>query len=175
MRILLSINRNHALNSWFPVDTCSISTGDGWTEGTGKGIRGSNHRRDTVSCFLSYNQGRVPVQPQRWVTHVLRTRDSRIDNRLNLRNEFDSLGIEDFLERTDHYLPYPLRRNRLSALVVAVTFGVVDTCSTSPGFPRPTIDWEEQVWGAVHYGRATFLENSRGKDAFRLPKQIYSA
>ena len=24
------------------VDTCSISTGDGWTEGTGKGIRGSN-------------------------------------------------------------------------------------------------------------------------------------
>jgi len=26
------------------VDTCSISTGDGWTEGTGKGIRGSNHR-----------------------------------------------------------------------------------------------------------------------------------
>jgi len=31
MRILLSINRNHALNSWFPVDTCSISSGDGWT------------------------------------------------------------------------------------------------------------------------------------------------
>jgi len=26
------------------VDTCSISTGDGWTEGTEKGIRGSNHR-----------------------------------------------------------------------------------------------------------------------------------
>ena len=26
------------------VDTCSISTGDGWTKGTGKGIRGSNHR-----------------------------------------------------------------------------------------------------------------------------------
>jgi len=24
------------------VDTCSISTGDGWTEGTEKGIRGSN-------------------------------------------------------------------------------------------------------------------------------------
>ena len=24
------------------VDTCSISTGDSWTEGTGKGIRGSN-------------------------------------------------------------------------------------------------------------------------------------
>ena len=118
------------------VDTCSISTGDGWTEGTGKGIRGSNHRRDTVSCFLSYNQGRVPVQPQRWVTHVLRTRDSRIDNRLNLRNEFDSLGIEDFLERTDHHLPYPLRRNRLSALVVAVTFGVVGTCSISTGDGR---------------------------------------
>jgi hypothetical protein len=30
MRILLSINRNHALNSWSPVDTCSISSGDGW-------------------------------------------------------------------------------------------------------------------------------------------------
>ena len=102
----------------------------------GKGIRGSNHRRDTVSCFLSYNQGRVPVQPQRWVTHVLRTRDSRIDNRLNLRNEFDSLRVEDFLERTDHHLPYPLRRNRLSALDVAVTFGVVDTCSISTGDGR---------------------------------------
>jgi hypothetical protein len=84
-------------------------------------------------------------------------------------------GIDDFLERTDHHLPYPLRRIRPTNLVVTVTFGVVDTCSTSPGFPRPTIDWEEQVWGAVHYGRATFLENSRGKDAFRLPKQIYSA
>jgi hypothetical protein len=34
MRILLSINRNHALNSWSPVDTCSISSGDSWTEGT---------------------------------------------------------------------------------------------------------------------------------------------
>ena len=79
MRILLSINRNHALNSWFPVDTCSISTGDGWTEGTGKGIRGSNHRRDTVSSLLRYDQGREPNQPRRRVTHVLRTRDSRIE------------------------------------------------------------------------------------------------
>jgi hypothetical protein len=26
---------------------------------------------------------------------------------------------------------------------------VVDTCSTSPGFPRLTIDWEEQVTVAV--------------------------
>ena len=26
------------------VDTCSISSGDGWTEGTGNGVRGSNHR-----------------------------------------------------------------------------------------------------------------------------------
>ena len=115
------------------METCSISTGDGWTEGTRKGIRGSNHRRDTVSSLLRYDQGREPNQPRRRVTHVLRTRDSRIDNRLNLRNEFDSLGIEDFLERTDHHLPYPLRRNRLSALVVAVTFGVVDTCSISTG------------------------------------------
>jgi len=30
-------------------------------------------------------------------------------------------GIEDFLERTDHHLPYPLRRIRLSALVIVVT------------------------------------------------------
>ena len=96
-------------------------------------------------------------------------------NRLNQRNELDSLGIRDSPERTAHHLPYPLKRTRPTTLVVAVTFGVVDTSSTSPGFPRPTIDWEEQVWGAVHYGRATFLENSRGKDAFRLPKQIYSA
>jgi hypothetical protein len=96
-------------------------------------------------------------------------------NRLNLRNELDSLGIRDSPERTAHHLPYPLKRTRPTTLVVAVTTRVVDTCSTSPGFPRPTIDWEEQVWGAVHYGRATFLENSRGKDAFRLPKQIYSA
>ena len=157
------------------METCSISTGDGWTEGTRKGIRGSNHRRDTVSSLLRYDQGREPNQPRRRVTHVLRTRDSRIDNRLNLRNELDSLGIRDSPERTAHHLPYPLKRTRPTTLVVAVTFGVVDTSSTSPGFPRPTIDWEEQVWGAVHYGRATFLENSRGKDAFRLPKQIYSA
>jgi hypothetical protein len=59
------------------------------------------------------------------------------------------LGIEDFLERTDHHLPYPLRRNRLSALVVAVTTGEVDTCSTSSGCPPPKIDWEKQVWVEV--------------------------
>ena len=47
----------------------------------------------------------------------METGDTRSDNPLNLRNEFDSLRIEDFLERTDHHLPYPLRRNRLSALV----------------------------------------------------------
>ena len=47
------------------VDTCSISTGDSWTEGTGKGIRGSNHRRDTVSSSLKYDQGRVPDQTYR--------------------------------------------------------------------------------------------------------------
>jgi hypothetical protein len=64
---------------------------------------------------------------------VLRTRDFRIDNRLNLRNELDSLGIDDFLERTDDHLPYPLRRTRPTTLVVAVTFGVVDTCSISTG------------------------------------------
>jgi hypothetical protein len=57
----------------------------------------------------------------------------RSTNRLNLRNELDSLGIEDFLERTDHHLPYPQRRTRLSALVVAVTTGEVDTCSISTG------------------------------------------
>ena len=65
----------------------------------------------------------------------------RSTNRLNLRNELDSLGIDDFLERTDHHLPYPLRRTRPTTLVVAVTFGVVDTCSTSSGCLRPTIDW----------------------------------
>jgi hypothetical protein len=59
-------------------------------------------------------------------------------------------GIDDFLERTDHHLPYPLRRIRPTNLVVTVTFGVVDTCSISPGFPRLTIDWEEQVTVAVH-------------------------
>jgi len=42
-------------------------------------------------------------------------------------------GIDDFLERTDHHLPYPLRRIRPTNLVVTVTFGVVDTCSISPG------------------------------------------
>jgi hypothetical protein len=47
------------------VDTCSISIGDGWTDGKGKGIRGSNHRRDTVSCSLKYDQGRVPDQTYR--------------------------------------------------------------------------------------------------------------
>ena len=31
----------------------------------GKGIRGSNHRRDTVSCLLNYDQGLVPDQPYR--------------------------------------------------------------------------------------------------------------
>jgi len=65
----------------------------------------------------------------------METGDSRSDNPLNLRNELDSLEIDDFLERTDHHLPYPLRRNRLSALVVAVTTGEVDTCSTSSGCP----------------------------------------
>ena len=47
------------------VETCSTSTGDCWTEGTGKGIRGSNHRLDTVSCLLNYDQGLVPDQPYR--------------------------------------------------------------------------------------------------------------
>jgi len=42
-------------------------------------IRGSNHRLDTVSCLLRYDQGREPNQPRRRVTHVLRTRDSRIE------------------------------------------------------------------------------------------------
>ena len=46
--------------------------------GTLNSIRGSNHRLDTVSCLLSYNQGRVPDQPRRRVTHVLRTVDIRI-------------------------------------------------------------------------------------------------
>ena len=58
-------------------------------------------------------------------------------------------GIDDFLERTDHHLPYPLRRTRLSALFVAVTTRVVDTSSTSSGCLRPTIDWDEQVSVAV--------------------------
>jgi hypothetical protein len=43
------------------------------------------------------------------------------------------LEIDDFLERTDHHLPYPVRRIRPTNLVVTVTFGVVDTCSISPG------------------------------------------
>jgi len=105
----------------------------------------------------------------------------RSTNRLNLRNELDSLGIEDFLERTDHHLPYPLRRTRLSALVVAVTFGVVDTCSTSSGCLRPTFDWEEQVWVAVRHRiedlsntaltrlRVDGLNKVRQADAFRRP------
>ena len=46
--------------------------------------------------------------------------------------------------------PYLLKRTCPTTLVVAVTTGVVDTCSTSPGFPRLTIDWEEQVTVAVH-------------------------
>ena len=131
-------------------DTGSTSIRDGLTKGMGKEIRGGNHRLDTVSCLLRYDQGRVPVQPQRWVTHVLRTRDSRIDNRLNLRNELDSLEIDDFLERTDHHLPYPLRRIRLSALVVAVTTGEVDTCSISTGD-----GWTEGkgIRGSNHQGR----------------------
>ena len=41
--------------------------------------------------------------------------------------------FRDSPERTVPHLPYPLRRNRLSALVVAVTFGEVDTCSISTG------------------------------------------
>ena len=41
--------------------------------------------------------------------------------------------FRDSPERTVPDLPYPLKRNRLSALVVAVTFGVVDTCSISTG------------------------------------------
>ena len=45
-------------------------------------------------------------------------------------------GIDDFLERTDHHLPYPLRRIRPTNLVVTVTFGVVDTCSISTGDGR---------------------------------------
>jgi hypothetical protein len=67
----------------------------------------------------------------------------RSTNRLNLRNELDSLGIRDSPERTAHHLPYPLKRTRPTTLVVAVTFGVVDTGSTSSGCPGPTIDGEE--------------------------------
>jgi|LauGreDrversion4_2_1035121.scaffolds.fasta_scaffold1151457_2 hypothetical protein len=42
-------------------------------------------------------------------------------------------GTRDSLERTGPHLPYPLSRNRLSALIVAVTTGEVDTCSISTG------------------------------------------
>ena len=64
------------------VDTCSISTGDGWTEGRGKWIRGSNHRLDTVSCWLRYDPGREPRSSRPTVSHVYRTGDTRIANPL---------------------------------------------------------------------------------------------
>jgi hypothetical protein len=64
------------------VDTCSISTGDGWTEGTGKGIRGSNHRLDTVSCGLRSDQGRERDQVHRDCVYTP-TGDTRIDDELN--------------------------------------------------------------------------------------------
>ena len=60
------------------VDTCSISTGDGWTEGRGKWIRGSNHLLDTVSCLLRYDQGLLPDQPHRDRVYTP-TGDTRID------------------------------------------------------------------------------------------------
>jgi hypothetical protein len=64
---------------------------------------------------------------------------------------------------------------------VAVTTGTMDTCSTSPGFPRPTIDWEEQVSVAVRHRiedlsktaltrlRLGGLNKVRQADAFRRP------
>ena len=41
--------------------------------------------------------------------------------------------FRDSPERTVPDLPYPLRRIRLTTLVVIVTFGEVDTCSISSG------------------------------------------
>ena len=113
-------------------------------------IRGSNHRRDTVSSLLKYDQGRVPDLPHRDRVYTP-TGKPQIDNRLNLRNELDSLGIEDFFERTDHHLPYPLRRIRQRIPVMSLSFGEVDTSSTSSGCLRPKIDWEKQVWVEVRH------------------------
>ena len=107
------------------VDTCSISTGDGWTEGTRKGIRGSNHRRDTVSSLLRYDQGREPNQPRRRVTHVLRTRDSRIDNRLTQGENSEKIEVLPgkccLSERTRWKLPYPLKRNHKNTVFDAIS------------------------------------------------------
>ena len=59
--------------------------------------------------------------------------------------------------------------------------GEVDTCSTSSGCLRPTIDWEEQVSVAVRQGNEDFgktletrlrlggLNKVRQTDAFRRP------
>ena len=61
------------------VDTCSISTGDGWIR-IGKMIRGSKHRLDTVSCGLRSDQGRDQVHRDCVYTP---TGDTRIDDELN--------------------------------------------------------------------------------------------
>jgi len=47
------------------------------------------------------------------------------------------------------------------ALATVAISGLVDTCSTSTGFPRPTNDWEEQVSVAVRH-RIEDLGNSSG-------------
>ena len=91
-----------------------------------------------LACSSTTREGYLTYLTE--IACTLQPVNPRSTNRLNLRNELDSLGIEDFLERTDHHLPYPLRRTRPTTLVVAVTFGVVDTCSTSPRCPRPTIN-----------------------------------
>ena len=59
--------------------------------------------------------------------------------------------FRDSPERTVPDLPYPLRRIRLTTLVVIVTFGVVDTCSisTGDGWTEGTDGWTEGTGNGV--------------------------
>jgi len=58
----------------------------------------------------------------------------------------------------------------IQSLSNRILFGGSGLIHPTPPYERTTQDNLRR-----HYGRATFLENSRGKDAFRLAKQIYSA
>ena len=67
--------------------------------------------------------------------------------------------FRDSPERTVPDLPYPLRRIRLTTLVVIVTFGVVDTCSISTGD-----SWTEVTRGILRFQRknVAFLKEPGG-------------
>jgi hypothetical protein len=61
----------------------------------GEGIRSSNHRLDTVSCWLRYDPGREPRSSRPTVSHVYRTGDTRIANPLTQGGRFNLRSFKE--------------------------------------------------------------------------------